>query len=105
LNELKLEGGSYGRRAEVPKNKRRVEAQLRSASGRRSKLLKDADSIETVVEVPGRANSLKLIVHSGGGYSLRARTFPNERGYEAPERDLVTVGVLGTEEIVSLTPG
>jgi hypothetical protein len=30
-----------------------VEAQLRSASGRSSKLIKDVDGIEAVVEVPG----------------------------------------------------
>jgi len=46
-------GGSHGRSAELPENSRRVEAQLRSASGRSSKLIKDVDGIEAVVEVPG----------------------------------------------------
>jgi hypothetical protein len=38
----------------LPKNIRRLEAQLRSASIRSSKIIKDADSIEAVVEVLDR---------------------------------------------------
>jgi len=88
----------------VPKNSRRVEAQLRAGSGRTSKILKDADSIEVVVEVPHRGR-LALSVQSGGGYSLRARPEKtDDRGQEAAGRDLVAVGVLGAEEVVSVVP-
>lgn len=88
----------------MPKNKRRVEAQLRSASGRSSKILKDAGNIEAVVEVPGRG-SLRLIVHSGGGYSLRAHPETEESRDEAAGGDLVALGVLGSEGLVSMVPG
>ena len=88
----------------MPKNIRRLEAQLHSASGRSSKVIKDADGIEAVVEVPGRG-TLTLSVHSGGAYSLRARLETDDRGHEAAGRDLVAVGVLGTEEVVSVVPG
>jgi hypothetical protein len=88
----------------VPNNSRRVEAQLRSASGRSSKLLKDAGSIEAAVKVPGKG-SLRLIVHSGGGYSLRANPETDESRDEAAGRDLVALGVLGSEEAVSVVPG
>jgi hypothetical protein len=88
----------------LPKNIRRLEAQLRSASSRSSKIIKDADSIEAVVEVMGRG-TLTLSVQSGGGYSLRARPETDGRGDEAAERDLVAVGVLGAEEVVSVVPG
>ena len=37
-----------------------------------------------------------------GGYSLRAYPEMNERGDQVEGRDLVDVGVLGTEEIVSV---
>jgi hypothetical protein len=53
-----------------------VSAQLRTSSARTSKVIKDSESIETVVEIAGRG-MLTLNVDSGGGYSLRAR----------PERD------------------
>ena len=90
----------------MPKNIRRLEAQLHSASGRSSKIIKDAEGIEAVVEVPGRG-TLTLSVHSGGAYSLRARLEKtNDRGQEeAVGRDLVAVGVLGAEEVVSVVPG
>ena len=39
----------------MPKNITRVQVQLRSASDRSSKIIKDAHSIEAVVEVPVRA--------------------------------------------------
>jgi hypothetical protein len=88
----------------LPKNIRPLEAQLRSGSGRSSKIIKDADSIEAVVEVLGRG-TLMLSVQSGGAYSLRARLEKtDERGQEAAGRDLVTVGVLGAEEVVSVVP-
>ena len=73
----------------MPKNIRRLEAQLRSASSRSSKIIKDADSIEAVVEVMGRG-TLTLSVQSGGGYSLRARPEKtDDRGQAAAGRDLV----------------
>jgi len=46
--------------------KPRVTAQLRSSSGRSSKLLRDHTQIETVVEVEG-VDRLVLDVNSGGG--------------------------------------
>ena len=88
----------------MPKNSRRVEAQLRAGSGRTSKILKDADSIEVVVEVPHRGR-LALSVQSGGGYSLRAHPETDGRGDETAKRDLVALGVLGAEEVVSVVPG
>ena len=89
----------------MPKNTGRLAAQLRAASGRSSKLLKDAEGIEAVVEVPGRG-TLTLSVQSGGGYSLRARPEKtNDRGQEAAGRDLVALGVLNAEEVVSVVPG
>jgi hypothetical protein len=57
-----------------------------------------------VVEVMGRG-TLTLRVQSGGGYSLRARPEKTDnRGQEAAGRDLVVVGVLGAEEVVSVVP-
>ncbi len=88
----------------MPKNTGRLEAQLRSTSGRRSKLIKDSDGFEAVVEVPGRG-TLTLSVQSGGGYSLRARPATGAHGDGAEGRDLVAVGVIGAEEAVSVVPG
>lgn len=88
----------------MPTNSSRLEAQLRSASGRSSKVVKDADAIEAVVEVPGRG-TLTLSVQKGGGYSLRARPETEDRGQEAADRGLVALGVLGAEEVVSVVPG
>ena len=51
---------------------RALRAQLRSASGRSSKVIKDREAIDVVVEVPG-AGRLVLRVDSAGGYSLRGR--------------------------------
>ena len=88
----------------MPNNIRRLEAQLRSASSRSSKIIRDANSIEAVVEVMG-LGTLTLSVQSGGGYSLRARSEKtDERGQEAAGRDLVALGVLGAEEVVSVVP-
>ena len=88
----------------MPKNTGRLEAQLRSTSGRSSKLIKDAESIEAVLEVPGRG-TLTLSVHSGGGYSLRVRPGTEAQGDESEGRGLLAVGVLGVEEVVSVVPG
>ena len=88
----------------MPKNIRRLEAQLHAASGRSSKILRDAESMEAVVEVAGRG-SLTLSVHKGGGYSVRVHPEMDERGRGAGHRDLVALGVLGAEEVVSVVPG
>ena len=88
----------------MTKNTRRLEAQLHAASGRSSKVIKDPDGIEAVVEVPGRG-TLTLRVQSGGGYSLRTRPEKGAHGDESEGRDLLAVGVLGGEEVVSVVPG
>ena len=79
--------------------KRQVRAQLRSSSGRSSKIVRDHANIETVVEVAG-AGRLVLQVDAKGGYSLRA--YPE--GEEAPSRDLLAVGVVHAEGIVAIQP-
>ena len=73
----------------------RLTAQLRSSSGRSSKLLKDRERIETVVEVAG-AGTLVLAVDGAGGYSLRA--------YPEGGRDLLAVGVVRADGIVAVRP-
>ena len=82
---------------------RQVRAQLRSDSGRSSKVIRDHEGIEAVVEVPG-AGSLVLRVDSAGGYSLRGRPEGYE-GYEADEgarQDLLAVGVMRADGIVAV---
>jgi hypothetical protein len=86
----------------LPESTGRLQAQLRAASGRSSKLLKDPHGVEAVVEVPGRG-ALVMSVQSGGGYSLRARAEKDADGAE--EGALVAVGVLGAEGVVSVVPG
>lgn len=88
----------------MPEDTGRLEAQLRAASGRSSKLVKGAEGIEAVVEVPGR-DTLTLSVQSGGGYSLRVHPGTDDRGQGDVGRDLVALGVLGAEEVVSVVPG
>ena len=88
----------------MPENTERLTAQLRATSGRSSKLIKDPDGFEAVVEVPGRG-TLTLSVQGGGGYSLRARTGTQNRGQEAEGGTLVAVGVLDPEGVVSVVPG
>jgi hypothetical protein len=87
----------------LPEKAGRLQAQLRAASGRSSKLLKDPDGLEAVVEVPGRG-ALVLSVQSGGGFSLRARAETDDRGREASGGELVAVGVLGDEGVVTVVP-
>ena len=87
----------------MPENAGRLEAQLRASSGRSSKLLKDSEGFEAVVEVPGRG-TLILSVQGGGGYSLRARSATGADGDGAEEGALVAVGVLGSEGVVSVVP-
>jgi hypothetical protein len=72
-----------------------IKAQLRSSSGRSSKLIKDRERVEAVVEVAG-AGRLVLYVEGSGAYSLRG--YPE--GDEAPTRDLLAVGVMRAEGIV-----
>ena len=82
---------------------RQVRAQLRSDSGRSSKVIKDREGIEAVVEVPG-AGELVLRVDNAGGYSLRGRPAGKESG-EATGRDLIVVGVVRANEVVVVRPG
>src|SRR5918997_5154018 len=77
----------------------RLTAQLHSSSNRSSKLLKDHERIETVVEIAG-AGTLVLDVDGAGGYSLRA--YP-EGGGDAG-RDLLAVGVVRADGIVAVRP-
>jgi hypothetical protein len=79
-----------------------LKAQLRSASGRSSKVIKDREAIEVLVEVSGRG-SLVLRVDSGGGYSLRGRPAGKE-ATESESQDLIAVGVVRAEEIVAIRP-
>jgi hypothetical protein len=79
--------------------KPRLRAQLHSASGRSSKIIRDHTQIETVVEVEG-VGRLVLDVDSEGGYSLRA--YPE--GSEDPSRDLLAVGVMRADGIVAIHP-
>jgi hypothetical protein len=76
-----------------------VKAQLLSSSARSSKIIKDHTQIETVVEVEGRGR-LVLDVDSRGGYSLRA--YPEDS--EDPSRNLLAVGVVKADRIVSIHP-
>jgi hypothetical protein len=76
-----------------------VKAQLHSSSARSSKIIKDHTQIETVVEVEGLGR-LVLDVDSKGGYSLRA--YPEDS--EDLSRDLLAVGVVKADGIVSIHP-
>jgi hypothetical protein len=71
-----------------------VKAQLGSASGRSSKVIKDREAIEAVVEVGG-AGRLVLNVDGAGGYSLQA--YPEAA--EAPTCTLLAVGVMRSEAV------
>ena len=77
----------------------RLTAQLHSSSGRSSKLLKDRERIEAVVEVGGMG-TMVLRVDARGGYSLRACP----EAEEAPSGDLLAVGVIRAEGIVAVQP-
>ena len=79
-----------------------LKAQLRSDSGRSSKVIKDRQGIEVVVEVPG-AGRLVLRVDSAGGFSLRGRP-EGEQADEGARRDLLAVGVMRADEIVLVRP-
>jgi hypothetical protein len=79
-----------------------VRAQLRADSGRSSKVIKDREAIEAVVEVPG-AGTLVLRVDSAGGFSLRGHP-EGDVTEEAQRRDLLAVGVLRSDGIVAVRP-
>jgi HSP20 family molecular chaperone IbpA len=82
-----------------------LKAQLRSDSGRSSKIIKDREGIEAVVEVPG-AGELVLRVDSAGGFSLRGRPKGEEgkEGEEAARQILLAVGVMRADRIVTVRP-
>ncbi len=84
---------------------RQVRAQLRSASGRSSKVIKDREGIEAVVEVPG-AGDLVLRVDSAGGCSVRGRPAgeEGEQAKEAARQVLLAVGVMRADRIVTVRP-
>ena len=79
-----------------------LKAQLQAASGRSSKVIKDREAIEVLVEVSG-GGSLVLRVDNGGGYSLRGRPEGKEAS-EAKSQDLIAVGVVSADEIVAIRP-
>ena len=74
-----------------------VTAQLRSSSGRSSKIIKDPTQVGVVVEVAG-VGTFVLDVNSGGGYSLRA----HPEGGEEAGKDLLAVGVVRADGIVAV---
>jgi hypothetical protein len=82
-----------------------LKAQLRSDSGRSSKIIRDRGGIEAVVEVPG-AGELVLRVDSAGGFSLRGRPKGDdaEEGEEAARQVLLAVGVVRADGIVAVRP-
>jgi hypothetical protein len=84
---------------------RQVRAQLRSDSARTSKVIKDREAIEAVVEVAG-AGKLVLRVDSAGGFSLRGRPEGEEgkEDEEAARQVLLAVGVMRADEIVAVRP-
>ena len=79
-----------------------MRAQLRSDSGRSSKVIKDREAIEAVVEVPG-AGRVVLRVDSAGGFSLRGHP-EGDVTVEAQRRDLLAVGVMRSDGIVVVRP-
>ncbi len=84
---------------------RQVRAQLRSDSGRSSKVIKDRGGIEAVVELPG-VGELVLRVDSAGGFSVRGRPEGDEaeEAKEGARRHLLVVGVMRADGIVAVRP-
>ena len=80
-----------------------VKAQLRSASGRSSNVIRDRETIEAVVEVPG-VGKLVLHVDSRGAYSLRGRPEGDEADEATSQGDVLAVGVMGANGIVDDAP-
>lgn len=76
-----------------------MNAQLRSASSRSSKVIKDRQAIEVDVEVAG-AGRMVLKVDEAGGYSLRG--YPEAS--EIQSGNLLAVGVMRSEGIVAVRP-
>jgi hypothetical protein len=79
---------------------RLVKAQLRSASSRSSKVIKDCQAIEVVVVEVAGAGKLMLKVDEAGGYSLWG--YPETT--EAQSRNLLAVGVMRSEGMVAVRP-
>jgi hypothetical protein len=88
---------------EGPTHEEPVKAQLRSASGRSSKVIRDRQAIEAVVEVPG-VGRLVLHVDSRGAYSLRGRPEGDEADEATSQGEVLAVGVLGANGIVDDPP-
>ena len=88
---------------EGPTHDEPVKAQLRSASGRSSKIIRDREALEAVVEIPG-AGRLVLHVDSRGAYSLRGRPEGDEADEATSQGDVLAVGVLGANGIVDDAP-
>jgi len=88
---------------EEPTHDDPVKGQLRSALGRSSKVIKDREAIEAVVEVAG-AGRLVLHVDSRGGYSLRGRPEGDEADEATSQGDVLVVGMMGAKEIVDDPP-
>jgi hypothetical protein len=82
-----------------------LKAQLRSDSGRSSKVIRDREGIEVVVEVPG-AGELVLRVDSAGGFSVRGRPEgqEGEQAKGAARQVLLAVGVMRAGRIVTVRP-
>ena len=82
-----------------------MRAQLRSDSGRSSKVIKDREGIEAVVELPA-AGELVLRVDSAGGFSVRGRPEGDEakEANEGARRHLLVVGVMRADGIVAIRP-
>ena len=76
-----------------------MKAQLRSSSGRSSKLLKDRERIEAVVEVEG-VGKLVLCVDGRGRYSLRGYL----EGTEAQSRDQIASRRSRADSIAAVRP-
>ena len=70
-----------------------VRAQIRSASGRRSKVIKDRERVEASVDVPG-VGRLILSVDSEGRYTLHA----SHEGGEVPASTPLAVGKMHAAE-------
>jgi hypothetical protein len=101
-----LSGEEQGHEERMPKGPTQhdpLKAQLRSDSGRSSKVIKDREGIEVVVEVPGRG-TLVLRADSAGGFSLRGRPEAEEaneaKAEEGARWDLLAVGVMRADGIV-----
>ncbi len=84
---------------------RQVRAQLRSDSATSSKVIKDREGIEAVVEVPGRG-TLVLRMDSAGGFSVRGRPEGDEaeEAKEGARRYLLVVGVMRADGIAAVRP-